>query len=123
MYSQVANAYQKTQQTTASPRELEASLLIRAAARLQTVHDCWDTADADLEGAIVFNRRLWTMLATSGTSDDNPLPREIKVNVANLAGFILAQSMRILAEPQRDKLPTLISINANVAAGLRGSAQ
>ncbi|WP_075215620.1 flagellar biosynthesis regulator FlaF [Mongoliimonas terrestris] len=122
MYNQVAQAYQRTQQTTANPRELEASLLIKAAARLQAVRDNWDQGRADLDDAITFNRKLWTILATSATRADNPLPPEVKTNVANMAVFIFSHSMRVLSDPQPDKLTSLIFINANIAAGLRGSA-
>jgi flagellar protein FlaF len=122
MYNQGSNAYLRTQQTTAGPRELEASLLIKAAARLQSIRDDWETARKDLDEAITFNRKLWTILATSATRSDSPLPAEIKTNVANLAVFIFSHSMRTLSEPTPEKLTTLISINANIAAGLRGSA-
>ena len=36
-----SNAYAKTAIETAAPRELEASLLLQAAAKLQAVHDSW----------------------------------------------------------------------------------
>lgn len=121
MYNQGAQAYQRTQQTTANPRELEASLLIKAAARLQSVRDDAAASRADLDEAVTFNRKLWTILATSATRGDNPLPSEIKNNVANLAVFIFSHSMKILSEPTPERISTLISINANIAAGLRGS--
>ena len=35
-------AYGQVAQQTASPRELEVQLLLRAASRLQAVHDDWD---------------------------------------------------------------------------------
>jgi flagellar protein FlaF len=122
MYNQGAQAYQRTQQTTANPRELEASLLIKAAARLQSVRDDAAFSRADLDEAVTFNRKLWTILATSATRADNPLPTEIKSNVANLAVFIFSHSMKILSDPTPDRISTLININANIAAGLRGSA-
>ncbi|WP_181702311.1 flagellar biosynthesis regulator FlaF [Chthonobacter albigriseus] len=122
MYNQAAQAYQRTQQQTANPRELEASLLIKAAARLQVVRDEWETAQDQLHEAITFNRKLWTILATSATDAENPLPIEVKQNIGNLAVFIFSQSMRILTNPAPERLTSLITINANIAAGLRGSA-
>jgi len=122
MYNHGAQAYQRTQQTTANPRELEASLLIKAAARLQSVRDEPDASREALDEAITYNRKLWTILATSATRSDNPLPAAIKNNVANLAVFIFSHSMRILSEPTPDRISTLINISANIAAGLRGSA-
>ena len=44
-----AKAYGTVAQQTASPRELEAQLLLRAASRLQNVHDHWDSPRAALD--------------------------------------------------------------------------
>ncbi|WP_237152541.1 flagellar biosynthesis regulator FlaF [Oryzibacter oryziterrae] len=121
MYNQGAQAYLRTQQKTASPRELEASLLIKAAAKLQSVRDDWEMGSRELDEAITYNRKLWTILSTSATRPENPLPQSVKDNVAQLAIFIFSHSMRVLADPKPEKLSTLISINADIAAGLRGS--
>ena len=78
-------AYGQVAQQTASPRELEVQLLLRAASRLQAVHDDWDDrAPGALDQALHFNRKLWTIFLTSVTTNDNPLPAEIRQNVANL---------------------------------------
>jgi flagellar biosynthesis activator protein FlaF len=122
MYNQAAQTYQRTQQATANPRELEASLLIKAAAKLQVVRDEWETARDQLHDAIGYNRKLWTLLSASALRPENPLPPELKQNIANLAVFIFSHSLRILTEPAPERLTTLITINANIAAGLRGSA-
>jgi flagellar protein FlaF len=37
-----SKVYAKTAKEVADPRQLEASLLLEAAARLQAVHDSWD---------------------------------------------------------------------------------
>lgn len=37
-----AQTYKNVARQTSSPRELEATLLLQAAARLQSVHDSWD---------------------------------------------------------------------------------
>jgi flagellar biosynthesis activator protein FlaF len=108
-------------QTTAAPRDLEADLLIKAASKLQTVHDDWSNTASDmLDGALLYNRRLWTVFATSATREDNPLPHQIKQNIANLALFVFNRTLSIQSDPQPAKLPTLIAINREIAAGLRG---
>ncbi len=38
-----AQAYGKVAKQIANPRELEADLLLKAASRLQAIHDAWDT--------------------------------------------------------------------------------
>ncbi len=127
MYSQVAQAYQRTNQATASPRELEALLLIKAAAKLQSVRDEWDETEekarsAALDEALTYNRRLWTILVTSATKEENPLPVDLKQNIGNLGIFILNHTMRLLIRPEAARLDVLINVNRQIAAGLRGSA-
>ncbi|TDR93151.1 flagellar biosynthesis regulator FlaF [Enterovirga rhinocerotis] len=117
-----AASYARTAQITQSPRELEASLLLKAAYRLQVVGDEWHTADQALVPALTYNRRIWTILSTSATEPTNPLPDGIKVAIASLAGFIFQRTISVMAEPAPEKLAALIRINRDIAAGLRGSA-
>ena len=92
---------------------------MKSATRLQAVKDGWPGTQSDLRGALTYNRRLWTIFATSATADENPLPDTIKQNIANLGLFIFKQSMTIEADPQPEMLTSLISINREIAAGLR----
>lgn len=121
MYNLATAAYQQTTQSTVNPRELEATLLLKAAARLQAVKDDWDTGGpVTLDEALSYNRRLWTILATSVTSQDNPLPLEVKQNLGSLGAFILKHTLEVMTDPKPERLTTLISINRNIAQGLRG---
>ena len=61
-----ANAYYKTATVTMSPRELEASLLLKAARQLQTVQDDWNTRLSDLADALDYDKKLWTFLLALG---------------------------------------------------------
>jgi len=117
-----AEAYAKTAQKTGSPRELEAQLLMRAAAKLQAAKSATDRIER--LSALRYNRRLWLVFADSVTKADNPLPREIKQNVANLAVFVAKHTMSIETanEPQPERLGVLININREIAAGLRTNA-
>jgi flagellar protein FlaF len=117
-----AQAYGKVARQIASPRELEANLLLRAAAQLQAVANEWPERQAELEEALLFNRKLWTILMTSVTSEDNPLSVEIRQNVANLGIFVLKQTVAATGAPHPDKLEPLVNINRQLAAGLLGSA-
>ena len=115
-----AKAYGKVANQTANPRELEASLLLRAAAQLQSVHDGWDQTRSKLNDALVFNRRLWSMFLASVVETDNPLPREVRQNVANLGIFVMQQTLSVMSEPRPEKLGSLIKINRELASGLMG---
>ena len=62
-----AQAYGMVARQIADPRALEADLLLKAAARLQAIHDGWDTKRAELDGALLYNRKLWAIFLTSVT--------------------------------------------------------
>ncbi len=117
------NAYAsaaKSAQATVSPRELEASLLIKAATRLQSMADDWDGRRHDLDDALAYNRKLWTLLVSAVIAEDNPLPVGIKQNILALANFIFNHTFQMISDPQQHRLGVLVTINRDVAAGLRG---
>ncbi len=115
-----ADAYRSVAKEIASPRELEASLLLRSAARLQAVSDSWERDTSGLQEALFFNRKIWTVFLGAITSPDNQLPREIRQNIANLGVFIMKQTMSVMSDPRRESLAPLININREIAAGLGG---
>lgn len=120
--STAAQAYAKTARTTASPREIEAQALLKAANKLQNVMANWDHPDTDFAEALLFNRKLWSILLSAVTSDENPQSIEVRQNIANIGTFVLTQTAELQIFPQRDKLKPLIDINCNLAAGLSGRA-
>lgn len=114
-----ASAYQRVQ-TTLPPRELEAHLLLKAAAQLQSLKDNWSYEAEAVAEALTLNRKLWTILGTSATEESNPLPAEVKENIGNLTVFVLKRTLEIMDNPSPEKLSALISINRSLAQGLRG---
>ena len=119
---QAASAYTKVAQATQSPRELEAAILMKAATRLQAIRDDWEGRRRELFEALTYNRKLWTILVSSTTEADNPLPVGIKQNVANLGIFIFNHTLAVMTQPAPERLAILIDINREIAAGLRGPA-
>lgn len=117
-----AKAYGAIAQQTANPREREADLLLDAAARLQMIKDGWEAKYSELDAALLNNRKLWTIFMTSATNPDNPLPVNVRQNVANLGLFVLKQTVAMLADPKPESLGALIAINRELAAGLLGRA-
>ena len=116
-----AQAYSAVAKQIANPRELEADLLLKAAARLQAVHDSWDRGKSELNAALLYNRKLWSIILTSVTGADHPLPVPIRQNVANLGLFVVNRTQAIMGgDPKREQLGSLISINRELAAGLLG---
>jgi flagellar biosynthesis activator protein FlaF len=115
-------AYGAVAVQTANPRELEADLLLSAAARLQAIRDGWKGKHPELDAALLYNRKLWSIFVTSATNKDNPLPAGLRQNVANLGIFVFKQTMAALADPRPENLGALININRELAAGLLGRA-
>ena len=116
---QAATAYSKIAQATQSPRELEAAILIKAATKLQAIRDDWDGKRRELFDALTYNRKLWTILVSSVTEEANPLPVPIKQNLANLGIFVFNHTLAVMTQPAPERLGILITINREIAAGLR----
>src|SRR5712692_5118304 len=113
------DAYKSVAKEIANPRDLEANLLLKAAARLQAVSDSWERDRSDLNEALTYNRKLWTFFLDAVTSPANQLPAEIRQNIANLGVFIMNQTISVTSNPRREALAALININRELATGLR----
>ncbi len=117
-----SKAYAGVAKETATPRELEATLLLKAAAKLQAAYDNWRDRPPALDEALLYNRRLWTVFIDAVMRDDNQLPVPVRQNVANLGMFVMGETFSLMTNPQPGTLISLININRGIAAGLRGAA-
>ena len=115
--SNAAQAYARISQTTATPREIEAQALLKAARQLQEVQANWNGPDKNLHKALLFNRRLWSIFMTAAEANDNPNSLEVRQNIANIGVFVLKQTIEMQMDPHPAKLKTLIDINCNIAGG------
>jgi flagellar protein FlaF len=120
MHQQGALAYQQTAKVVESSRERESALLMRAAASLQKVKDEWPSTTEEMNAALNFNRKLWTVFMSSVTKETSPLPTEIRQNIANLGLFVMNQTREMVMEPEARKLDVLVRLNRQIAAGMRG---
>lgn len=117
-----AQAYANIAQKTANPRDVEAQLLIRAANRLQSIVAGQVEDIEEMREALRYNRKLWTILSTSATAAGNPLPRQIKENIGNIALFVLPHCVELEHVPDPQRMTSLVNINREIAAGLMQSA-
>jgi len=115
-----SKAYAKTAKETAPPRELEANLLLTAAAKLQAVHDSWRDRPTGLNDALMYNRRLWTVFIDAVTREDNRLPAKTRDNLIKLGAFVMGETFALMTKPKPNHLKSIIKINRGIAAGLRG---
>ena len=119
MQQAAANAYGQTSQQTAPPRELEATLLIKAAGKMQVIRDEWDDRKSDLDEALHYNRKLWTIFVGAASDEGSPLPLPVRQNIRNLGVFIFERTLQLQIRPEKEKITALITINREIAAGLR----
>ena len=113
-----AQTYKNVAMQSSNPRELEATLLLQAAAKLQSVQDGWEHNKAQLADALLNNRNLWSIFLTEMTDPNNPMPKDVRQNVANIGVFVMNHTLKVMSDPQPDHLKSLISINCEIAAGL-----
>jgi flagellar biosynthesis activator protein FlaF len=114
------SAYAKVAKEVAGPRELEAGLLLKAAAKLQGIAESWKNKRADLNEALSYNRRLWTILLDSLIQDGNRLPKGLNENLKTLGAFVMCETFSMMTKPRQKHLDNLININRRIATGLRG---
>ncbi len=120
-YAAAAGAYdQHARKHTPDQRELEGRVLLKAAAQLQNLQSRWESVTpAELDEALTYNRKLWTMFVDTALDDADPnRPVDLRNNIANLGLYIFKRTVDILASPQKEKLNILININREVAEGL-----
>ena len=104
-------------------RELEASLLLEAAARLQAVLDEWvQKPPQALSNALLFSRRLWIIFIDAVIRDDNKLSISVRQNILNLGIFLMAETFSLMTVPKQDHLANRFRINRAIAAGLGSKA-
>jgi len=123
MLSNQLEAYRSVQRNTLSGRELEASVLAKAALVLQECQHKWDAPDRDilLKKALKHNQIMWTFFQSELSKPDNPLPKKLREDIMSLGLFVAKQIIYIMSFPSPDKLTVIININLKLAAGLRGS--
>ncbi|HSI21741.1 MAG TPA: flagellar biosynthesis regulator FlaF [Methylophilaceae bacterium] len=121
MFNNPLKAYQTVESATLDGRALEASLLIKSAARLAAVQQNWDAPGREelLDESLRYNLRLWTVFQAEMTNESNPIPTEIKRNLLSLSAFIDKRTFDTISYPDPAKLDILIAINRNIAAGLQ----
>jgi len=114
-------AYAAVAKETASPRDLESLLLLKAAFKLQAVYDGWTDQPHGLDDAVLYNRRLWTVFLDSVCDETSALPVSIRQNIANIGIYVMTETFSLMTNPKPAQLVPLININRELAAGLRGN--
>lgn len=116
--------YRKVEKETLSGRDLEASVLLKAAQKLLAArHRLASAKDVEtLDEALRYNQRLWTLFQSELAAPENPLPQPLKENLLALIGFIDRRTFALMADPIPERIDVLIEINRNIASGLQARA-
>src|ERR1700730_18933886 len=112
--SRAAQAYARTSQTTAAPREIEAQALLKAARQLQEIQTNWTGPDRNLHKALMFNRRLWSIFMTEAEANENPHPLEVRQNIANIGLFVLTRTIELHSHLDQAKLKWPMDNSCNI---------
>ena len=120
-HAAAAGAYgTNAQKYTPDQRELEGHVLLKSAKFLQDLQNDWDNVTNEiLEETLKYNRQIWMLFYDAAIENpEGNRPNDLRSNIINLANFIFKSEVSIMADPQKDKLTSLININREIAAGL-----
>jgi len=105
-----------------TPANTEGWALLEAAKRLASAIMHGEENDEKTtklrKTALRLNWRLWTIFQAELSTEDCPVPDEIRLNMLTLCKFVDKHSVGCLANPTANKIRVLIDINRNIAAGL-----
>jgi flagellar biosynthesis regulator FlaF len=116
-------AYGAHQQVQIDGREIDKRALLNCANRLRTALDD-DGKDMNLYAAAIrHNQHLWTIFQVALADPANELPRDLKMTLLRLSGYIDRVSFRAITAFAPQLLNSLIDINRALAAGLAKKPQ
>lgn len=126
MMDSILGLYESVQRESCEGRELEATVLLKAAQKLSNCYGKWDTRHTpefqeQLDEALQFNQQLWTLFQVELSNPSNPLPLPLRQNLLRLSRFIDRKTFTLISNAQKEDLGLLIRINQDIAGGLASS--
>ena len=94
-----AQTYKNVARQTSSPRELEAILLLRRRPACKPCTTPGKASRASSNEALLFNRKLWSVFLSEMTDGSNPMPKDVRQNVANLGLFVMNHTVAVMKRP------------------------
>ena len=122
MRSYGAASYASVAHRSADGRELEAQVLLKAAAQLRAHFDPSRPTglknDPGLNDCLRRNQQIWTIFQAELSSDRCGMPVELRRNLLKLSLYVDKVTFNLVADPNSARLQQLVTINENIAAGL-----
>lgn len=112
-----ARAYQRTMDSIADPKASEAKVFSAVTNGLERFAEQGRHSSA-LQDYLVKNQKLWVAIRNDLSTEDNPLPTELKANLVSLSMWVERQTKEFLTGG--GGIEEIIAVNRSVAAGLNG---
>ncbi len=109
-------AYQKTANRTADPRDVEFRLFAEVTRDLLEAQKAEKHEISKVVAALDKNRQVWGAMAMDCAQPGNALPEELRAGIISLSMFVSRHTSE--ASRNRDEIETLIEINRNIMQGL-----
>ena len=122
-----ANIYEQVQRESLEGRELEASVLFKAAQKLHSCAREWDKRETKdfqekLTEALQFNQKLWTFLEVELANPAHPMPETLRLNLLRLGKFVDKRIFILFAgRGTLDDLLSIARVNEQIGKGLEKS--
>ena len=111
-------AYGTSSVPVRTERGTEYAVFSRITRRMKSAAEQGCAGFPALAEALHENRRLWTIIATDVSGEENKLPQDLRARLFYLAEFTFQHTSKVLSD-EEDVRP-LIEINAAVMRGLAG---
>ncbi len=120
-----SHAYEQIRRDALDGRQLEASVLARAARKLNRCAQNWDRRDTpafreELQEALAFTQRLWTFLQLEMNNSETALPAPLRTSIFRLSRYVDKTALALYSGGSLQELKSLANINKDLAAGLSG---
>ncbi len=113
-------AYQTTQKASESTSQTEYRLFADVTRALMGAKDLLKL-DVKLHDALLWNRQLWSTLATDCAVEGNRLPKQLRASIISISIWVGRYSSQV-ARGEED-IQALIDINKNIMEGLSAQAR
>lgn len=113
-------AYKKTENAIASPRDSEAKVISAVTKGLER-HAAEGPKSASLKDYLVKNQRLWVAVRNDTASEGNTLPQALRAQLVSLSLWVEKHTALVLMG--QGDVKDLIDINKNLIGGLSGQAK
>jgi len=113
-------AYQKAQQSSETPSQIEYRLFVQVTNALIAAQD-QNLKGAELVSVLDWNRRMWSTLSSDCGTEGNSLPSSLRAGIISLSIWVSKHSSSIVRG--EESIKDLIDINRTIMEGLAAQAK